>query len=170
MEDFDPQEIIEAVERIREAFNRAAENDSGAATPYFQRLAKALERLKQIENDPSMLDIDPQRPQDIMRLMMTFMPLVQDVRNSGKRIQELAQTDDKAAATLNALRQEVQAETQQLLPKLGGLLGNLPKFPGMPDLGDFNRDAEQPKPKPEAKPQPKQPRPPRRKGGGNYDL
>ncbi len=164
MEDFDPTEIIEAVERIRDAFNRAAEADSGAATPYFQRLARSMEKLKEIESDPSLLD-----SQDPMRLVMRMLPLVMDVRTTTQRLQQLAATDPKAAATLKTLRDEVQLELQTTLPKLGGLIGNLPKFPGMPDLGDFNRP-QPPRPAPEApKPAPA-PKPKRKKGGDDYKL
>lgn len=157
----DPEEIFQAIERMRDAFNRAAEADSGNAQRLFKKLSTKVEGLLDQAMDPRNQDMDPQK------LFMKMLPSVMDLQMTMSQLKREAQNNPAAAGVLAQLAQDIQAEAKALLPLLGnlpGIGGALPggfKLPGM----DFGQPKEPQEPKnPPAPPKPG--KPPRKPGGG----
>jgi hypothetical protein len=153
---FDPQELLNAVERIRDAFNRAAEADSGSATQLFKKLARSVNTLHEAAADPALA-------QNPKAAAFRLLPAIMDLQFTASRIEKEAQQNPLAAATLQTLVADVEHEVQSILPMIEGILPSLglPKIPGL-DLEDLlKRPAPKADPKPEsqapkpaAKPQP----------------
>lgn len=145
---FDPEEILKAVERIREAFNRAAEADSGSAQRSFQKLAGKIDNLIAQSMDPRNQDSDPKK------MMMKMLPQIMDLQMTMSQLKREAQSNPAAATVLADLARDIQDEMKSLLPLLGNIPGipGMPKFPGM----DFGQPKQPPAP-------PKPPAPPARK-------
>lgn len=149
---FDPEEILKAVERIREAFNRAAEAESGTTT--FKKLSKKIDALIAQSMDPSNQDADPKK------LMMKMLPQVMDLQMTMQQLKREAETNPAVKAVLTDLARDIQEEVKTLLPLLGN---NIPGIPGLPKIPgmDFGLPKEPPTP-----PAPRAPKPPRKPGGG----
>lgn len=152
---FDPEEILKAVERIREAFNRAAEADSGSAQRTFKKLSSKIDALITQSMDPRNQDADPKK------MMMKMLPQIMDLQMTMSQLKREAQSNPLAANVLADLARDIQDEVKTLLPMLGNIPGipGLPKLPGM----DFGQPKDTPK-NPPAPPAP--PKPPRKPGGG----
>ena len=152
---FDPEEILKAVERIREAFNRAAEADSGSAQRTFKKLSSKIDALITQSMDPRNQDADPKK------MMMKMLPQIMDLQMTMSQLKREAQSNPLAANVLADLARDIQDEVKTLLPMLGNIPGipGLPKLPGM----DFGQPKDTPKNPPEP---PAAPKPPRKPGGG----
>lgn len=151
---FDPEEILKAVERIREAFNRAAEADSGASQRTFKKLASKIDGLIAQSMDPRNQDADPKK------MMMKMLPQIMDLQMTMSQIKREAQNNPAAATVLADLARDIQDEIKTLLP----MLGNIPGIPGLPKLPGM--DFGQPKDEPKKPTPPAAPKPPRKPGGG----
>lgn len=152
---FDPEEILKAVERIREAFNRAAEADSGSAQRTFKKLSSKIDALITQSMDPRNQDADPKK------MMMKMLPQIMDLQMTMSQLKREAQSNPLAANVLVDLARDIQDEVKTLLPMLGNIPGipGLPKLPGM----DFGQPKDTPKNPPAP---PAAPKPPRKPGGG----
>ncbi len=152
---FDPEEILKAVERIREAFNRAAEADSGSAQRTFKKLSSKIDALITQSMDPRNQDADPKK------MMMKMLPQIMDLQMTMSQLKREAQSNPLAANVLADLARDIQDEVKTLLPMLGNIPGipGLPKLPGM----DFGQPKDTPKNPPAP---PAAPKPPRKPGGG----
>lgn len=151
---FDPEEILKAVERIREAFNRAAEADSGSAQRTFKKLSSKIDALITQSMDPRNQDADPKK------MMMKMLPQIMDLQMTMSQLKREAQNNPAAAGVLADLVRDIQDEVKTLLP----MLGNIPGIPGLPKLPGM--DFGQPKDEPKNPPAPPAPKPPRKPGGG----
>lgn len=164
---FDPEDILKAVERMREAFNRAAEADSGSAQRLFQKLSSKIDNLFDQAMDPRNQDLEPKK------MVMKMLPSVMELQMTMSQIKREAQSNAQAAEVLDQLSREIQDEAKVLLPMLGnlpGIIGGLPggfKLPGM----DFGQPKEPPQ-TPPAPPSPpkKSPRPPRKPGSDGFKF
>jgi hypothetical protein len=140
----DPNDILEALERLKDVFARAASADTGSAQPLFQKLSdtfnKAVDAATDLqENNP---DMHPQQA------MMQLMPMLMQVQTSVQRLEQAARTNPAAAQALQELKGDLQNETRSLM-------GGLPGFPG-------TAAPKQP---------PRPPRPPKGPGrDGTHDL
>lgn len=153
---FDPEEILKAVERIREAFNRAAEADSGSSQRSFKKLAGKIDNLIAQSMDPRNQDSDPKK------MMMKMLPQIMDLQMTMSQLKREAQSNPAAATVLADLARDIQDEMKSLLPMLGNIPGipGMPKFPGM-DFGQPKQPPVPPKP-----PAPPARQPPKDNGDG----
>lgn len=158
---FDPEEILKAVERIREAFNRAAEADSGNAQRLFEKLATRMDALITQGLDPRNQNMDRRK------ILLKMLPSLMEVKAITAQLQREIQTNSDAAAVLEQLLHDIQEEAKTVLP----LLGNLPNIPGLPKLPgmDFGQP-KQPPQEPPAPPVKKPDAPPRKRGGGKFNF
>ncbi len=88
---FDPEEILKAVERIREAFNRAAEADSGSAQRTFKKLSSKIDALITQSMDPRNQDADPKK------MMMKMLPQIMDLQMTMSQLKREAQSAKQSA-------------------------------------------------------------------------
>ncbi len=154
--DFDPEEILQIVERIRDAFNRAAEADTGSSQAVFKKVAAGVDRLFVQATDPSNQGQDPQK------LFMKFLPSIMQLQMAASQLKREVQNNPLAAQAYADLQSEVQEEAKALLPLLGKF-GNLPGFPKLPGM-DFGQN--NPPQEPPAPPAPKKKKPGKPNGGG----
>lgn len=146
----DPNEVIETLNRLKDAFAKAAAAPTGSAQPLFQTLsdsfAKAVDAAQNLQqNNPG---IKPQQA------MMQLMPTLMQVQGAVQRLEQAARTNPAAAEALSELKEDMQTEMR-------GLMGGMPGFPGA--------GAKPPvPPKPPKPPAPPKPRGPGR--DGSHDL
>lgn len=142
----DPKDVMEAMERLKDVFSKAAQADTGSAQPLFQKLSdsfnKAVDAALDLQkNNPG---LPPQQA------MMQLMPTLVQVQTSVQRIEQAAHTNPDAAQALQELKGDLQNEMR-------ALMGGLPGFPGAA--------------KPKQPPQPPKPPKPRGPGrDGTHDL
>ena len=119
----DPDEIFQIVERVREAFNRAADNSTGNAQRLFQRLNDKVQKLYTQATDPNNAGRDPQKQ------IMSMLPAMFEVQMIMSQIKREAERDPAVLQTLQTLAQEVQDEAKTLLPLIAQIIPNLPGLP-----------------------------------------
>ncbi|MDY0008864.1 MAG: hypothetical protein RBS08_04090 [Bdellovibrionales bacterium] len=146
----DPNDVIETMQRLKDAFAKAASANTGSAQPLFQTLsdsfAKAVDAALDLQqNNPG---IKPQQA------MMQLMPTLMQVQGAVQRLEQAARTNPAAAEALSELKNDMQTEMR-------GLLGGMPGFPGA------GQKPPSVPPKPPKPPAPK-PRGPGR--DGSHDL
>lgn len=135
--------------RIKDAFNDAAQADTGAAQPLFQSLRDKFEK---VIDDGMELSAQNPNPNQIMR---SLMPVMMELQKTVLQLQRMAQTDPRVANALSNLEDTIRNEVQTLM---GGL-------PGVPGLGKSKgNDNTPPKPPKPSLPKPKKP------GNGNFDF
>lgn len=124
----DPNQVFETLERLKDAFARAASVDTGSAQPLFQKLSdsfgKAVDAAIDLQkNNPG---LPPQQA------MMQLMPTLMQVQTSVQRIEQAARTNPDAAQTLQELKGELQTEMRALMGGMPGFPGAGPKQPPAP--------------------------------------
>lgn len=148
---FDPQELFDAMEGIRAAFNRAADADSGTATPLFRQVARTINKVLDEANNPDNADQDPKKA------MMKLFPDVMALQFALSRIRAELPRNPAAAATFVTLQEDLKVELEKLKNLVPGVIDALRNLPGFPSLPDFDlgkpKSSEPPKPAP--KPAPK---------------
>ena len=151
----DPEKALEAIERIKDAFQRAADNDTSAAQPHFVKLSQTFNKMADKAMELGNQTNDPNR------LIMSLLPTMMQLKTTLTSIQQEAQRDPVAAATLDTLRGDIQVEVKGLLGGLGNMGFNFPNFPGFPGVPPMDP--------PDAPPS-LPPRKPKKPGNGNFDL
>lgn len=155
----DPHQLQQALYRIKDAFQRAAEAETGAAQPLFQNLSDkfntAVDSLNEIEMDEQ--NLDP------IKLVMKIGPMVMDLQRTQKRLIDEAGKNPAAAEALRELQETMQEEMKGLMSGIS--------FGGQNPFGTSgdsdNDNIEPPAPKPAQKPKfPKPPKP----GKGDFKL
>ncbi|MDP2206387.1 MAG: hypothetical protein Q8K65_08780 [Alphaproteobacteria bacterium] len=145
----DPKDVMDAMERLKDVFARAANADTGSAQPLFQKLSDSFNNaidaaLKLQKSNPNM---NPQQA------MMQLMPTLMQVQTSMQRLEQAARTNPDAAEALQELKGDLQNEMR-------ALMGGMPGFPGA--------GPKQPPKPPVTPPKPPKPRGPGR--DGTHDL
>ncbi len=171
----DPEKVLQALDNLKAAFQKAADADTGAAQPLFQTLS---DKFNQVIDDGMNLAASDPNPNP-NKIMMKLMPVMLELKRTLEKIQTLAQSDDKVADTMQELGQSIQDELKSImggsLPGIGGmgfpggfgggLPGGLPKNRPTFDNDDEPPAPPAPKPKiPKIQPKPKKP------GNGDFDL
>lgn len=153
----DPDKILESFERVKEAFARAAEADTGSAKRHFVRLSDKFNNLVEQGMKLSTQDLDPKK------LTLRLMPTVMDLQMTLSAIKREAQNNPAAAAAINELEDTMRQEITTLMSALDGIPG-LPKIPGL----KFPPQAPKAPPAPPANSN--KPAPKKKPGGGDFKL
>lgn len=151
----DPEKALQAVERIKEAFNKAAEADTGVSQPLFQKLS---------DNFTNLLDkaqnADPEA--DIKETIFDLLPSVGKLQSAFSAVEARSKSDPSVAQALGELRGTMQQEMKNMLPAgLDNILGALGGFGGFPSFGKGDDKPSTPKPGKKAQKKPKD---------GDFDL
>ncbi len=158
----DPEKIEQAVYRLKDAFQRAADAETGAAQPSFQRLSDAFNKLI---DDSQSIDLDGGDP---MKAIMKLMPTIMDFQSSMSKVRRAGQTNPAAAEAMRELEETLKEEGKGIMDMIGGSLGGLGGFgfPGSQPNAQDNDDDDiaPPVKKPEA------PKRPRKPGNGDFKL
>lgn len=163
----DPEKVLQALDNLKAAFQKAADADTGAAQPLFQNLSDKFNKV--IDDGMNLAASDPNPNPN--KIMMKLMPVMLELKTTLEKIQRIAQTDDKVADTMAELGNSIQTEVQNIMGGIPGIGGanpfgapkNRPTFDN--DNDDTPPAPSQPKPKaPKIQPKPKKP------GNGDFDL
>ena len=172
----DPEKVLQALDDLKAAFQRAADADTGAAQPLFQSLSDTFNKV--IEDGMNAAASDPNpNPGKIMRQMM---PVMLELKTTLEQIQRLAQKDPRVQEAMDDLSGTIQKSVTDLLggslPGIGGL-GFPGGFPG--GLPGGNPGKNRPTFDEDAPPAPKAPKPPlppapkikpRKPGNGDFNF
>lgn len=148
---FNPDDAKRVIEYVRDAFNRAAQADSGASQRTFKKMASSIEGLSNMLEKSNGRSLDPR---------MIFM--LMDLQKTATQLKEEVQNNPQAAAVFKQLMSEIQDDLKDVLPGLG----NLPPIPGLPKLPGMDFGLPKNPPKPPTPPAPKGGKPPRKPGDG----
>lgn len=151
----DPEKALQAVERIKEAFNKAAEADTGVSQPLFQKLA---------DNFTNVLDkaqqADPQA--DMKETIFDLIPSFMKLQSAFSAVEARSKTDPSVAQALGELKGTMQQEMKNMMPAgLDNILGGLGGLGGFPGLGGSDDKPAAPKPPKKS---------PRKPKDGDFDL
>lgn len=156
----DPEKLEASLRTVKDAFQRAADANTGKAQPMFQTLSDKFNEVMDKSFELSAENIEP------MKAIMKLMPSIMEVQMTFSQLRREAENNSAAADALADLQQTIQAESKSLLGSLG-LPGGLSGFPGFPGNDDDTPPAPPaPKEKPAA---PKFPRP-KKPGNGDFKL
>jgi hypothetical protein len=142
----DPDQVLESLDRLKDAFQRAASAETGNAKPLFVNLSNSFNKTINDVMDMAAKTTNP----DPNKIMMQMMPAMMQLQNSVNQLRREAATNPAAAQTLQQLESDIREEVSNLM---GG------SIPGMPSI-------KRTPPKP---PAPKGPKP-KRPGDGSFDL
>ncbi len=142
----DPDQVLESLDRLKDAFQRAAAAETGSAKPLFVSLSNSFNKTIDNAMDMAAKTTNP----DPNKIMMQMMPAMMQLQNSVNQLRREAATNPAAAQTLQQLESDIREEVSSLM---GG------SMPGMPSI-------KRTPPKP---PAPKGPKP-KRPGDGSFDL
>lgn len=157
----DPEQLFQAMDRLKDAFAAAADNSTGAAKPAFTKLSDSFNRLTGVAGTLDLGGLTQGGMPDLGALMQA-VGAFKGFHSAFNEVQTLARTDAAAAATFAELTAAVKAEGQNLG---GGLLGGLGGIGGLDDIFGKPGDA----PEAEETPAPK-PRKPKKPKGGDFKL
>lgn len=162
----DPDKIFKALERVKEIMKEAGETPSSAQRD-FQKLAAAYDKLSE-----KMMSIDPSTKPNPARLLMDIGPSFLTVQFTMQSIKAKAEKDPAVGAILTKMSQDMIEELKPIIDQLGGALPGGFNFPGMGDLGDFGRKADDDlfPPLPPKKDTPPKGNPGKPPKGGDFDL
>ncbi|MEZ0226519.1 MAG: hypothetical protein ACAH83_18325 [Alphaproteobacteria bacterium] len=163
----DPEKVLQALDNLKAAFQKAADADTGAAQPLFQTLS---DKFNQVIDDGMNLAASDPNPNP-NKIMMKLMPVMLELKKTLEKIQTIAATDSRVADAMEELGQSIQKEVTNIM---GGIPGV-----GFPGAGGFggpkNRptfDQDDAPPAPPKPPIPKiQPRKtPKKPGNGDFEF
>ncbi|TAL39618.1 MAG: hypothetical protein EPN97_02015 [Alphaproteobacteria bacterium] len=163
----DPEKVLQALDNLKAAFQKAADADTGAAQPLFQTLS---DKFNQVIDDGMNLAASDPNPNP-NKIMMKLMPVMLELKKTLEKIQTLAATDSRVADAMQDLGESIQKEVTNIM---GGIPGM-----GFPGAGGFggpkNRptfDQDDKPPVPPKPPIPKiQPRKtPKKPGNGDFEF
>jgi hypothetical protein len=166
----DPEKVLQALEDLKAAFQKAADADT-TAQPLFQSLSDTFNKV--IDEGMNLSSSDPNpNPGKILRKLM---PTMLELKTTLEQIQRAASRDSKVAETMDELGGSIQNAVQGLMggmpglgfPGMGFPGGGFPAPGGRPTFDDDEPAAPLPKPKPRPpviKPKPKKP------GAGDFDF
>ena len=166
----DPEKVLQALDNLKAAFQKAADADTGAAQPLFQNLS---DKFNQVIDDGMNLAASDPNPNP-NKIMMKLMPVMLELKTTLEKIQRLAQTDDRVADTMAELGNSIQTEVQNIMggiPGIGGLGGANPF--GQRNRPTFDNDNDDAAPPAPPAPKPKAPKiqpKPKKPGNGDFDL
>lgn len=142
----DPDKVLESLGRLKDAFLRAADAETGRAKPLFESLSDTFNKTIDDAMDMASRNTNP----DPNKIMMQMMPAMMQLQNAVNQLRREASTNPAAAKTLQQLESDIREEVSNMM---GGAI------PGMPSI-------KKTPPKP---PAPKGPKP-KRPGDGSFDL
>lgn len=149
----DPDDVLKAMERLKEIFDKAADANTGSAQPLFQKLRdsfnKAADDAMKLQNSGE--ELDPRQA------MMKMMPALMQIQSNVVRIQQAARTNPAAAEALQEMMNDMRTEISSLMGGMPGFPGAGPSTPPTP-------------PKPPAPPKGPAPRPRGPGRDGSHDL
>jgi hypothetical protein len=163
----DPEKVLQALDNLKAAFQKAADADTGAAQPLFQTLS---DKFNQVIDDGMNLAASDPNPNP-NKIMMKLMPVMLELKKTLEKIQTIAQTDSRVADAMQDLGESIQKEVTNIMGGIPGI-----GFPGAGGFGGpknrptFDQD-DQP-PAPPKPPIPKiQPRKtPKKPGNGDFEF
>lgn len=162
----DPEKVLQALDNLKAAFQKAADADTGAAQPLFQNLS---DKFNQVIDDGMNLAASDPNPNP-NKIMMKLMPVMLELKTTLEKIQRLAQTDSRVADTMEELGQTIQGEVQNIMggiPGIGGF-GMGGPFGAPKNRPTFDQDDTPPAPPkpriPKIQPKPKKP------GDGDFNF
>jgi hypothetical protein len=163
----DPEKVLQALDNLKAAFQKAADADTGAAQPLFQTLS---DKFNQVIDDGMNLAASDPNPNP-NKIMMKLMPVMLELKKTLEKIQTIAQTDSRVADAMQDLGESIQKEVTNIMGGIPGI--------GFPGAGGFgapkNRptfDQDDTPPAPPKPPIPKiQPRKtPKKPGNGDFEF
>ncbi len=162
----DPDKIFQAIERVKQIQQDAAAKPSSAQRE-FQKIADIYGKLVD-----KLLAIDPSTKPNPARLIMDLGPSLLTLQFTMQSIKAKAEKDPAVAEVLRQMSQDIQDEMKPIIDQLGGALPGGFNFPGMGDLGDFGRKADDDlfPPLPPKKDTPPKGNPGKPPKGGDFDL
>lgn len=117
----DPENAFKAMEKLKEAFNRAADANTGRAQPLFEKLADNFTKI--IDDSIDLAEKSGGRPPSPKELQEKLMPAIMSVQSSLQKIAREAQSNPAAAAALMQLQKDMQ-EAMKLMMGKGPSNGN----------------------------------------------
>lgn len=154
----DPDKLLQVLTRVKEIVIEASEKPSS--------IQKELSKLAGIYASLERIISSGEKP-NFLSLIFTL----KDAPATLQSLQRKASADPDAAAILMQMNQDIQEEMKPIMDDLGGMLPGGFNFPGMGDLGDFGRQADDdlfpPKP---TKPTPPKGNPGKPPKSGDFDL
>jgi hypothetical protein len=168
----DPDKIMQVLDNMKAAFQKAADADTGAAQPLFQSLSDTFNKV--IEDGMNLAASDPNaNPNKIIRQLM---PVMLELQGTIGQLQSHAAKDPRVMQAMDELQESLKTEVMSLLSDLGGGIPGL-GFPGLPGgFGTKNRPTfDDTPPAPPAPPRPSKPAPklkpkPKKPGNGDFDF
>jgi hypothetical protein len=149
----DPEKVMEALARLKDVFQQAADDSRGAAKPLFEKLSDTFNRT--IDKTMDIAQKQQGAP-DMRSVMMSLTPALIEFQSTVTKIQKLARTDADAAESLRIMEAAFRQEIESLLGgNFGGPAPSLPPVtskppapprtpaikiirPKKPDEGDFD--------------------------------
>lgn len=164
----DPEKVLQALDNLKAAFQKAADADTGAAQPLFQTLS---DKFNQVIDDGMNLAASDPNPNP-NKIMMKLMPVMLELKKTLEKIQTLAASDNRVADAMQDLGESIQKEVTNIMGGIPGI-----GFPGAGGFGGpknrptFDQDDEPPAAPPKP-PIPKiQPRKtPKKPGNGDFEF
>jgi hypothetical protein len=162
----DPYQLQQSLYRLQDAFQRAADADTGSAKPHFQSLSdqfsKAVETISQLEAAPQDLGSMIKLAGTISSLMKNLGPATAALR------QEVAQ-NPAAKQAMQEMDHAMKEEMQALVSQMFGNVSLDDLFGGNKPFGaNDDNDHIEPEQKHEQKPKKKLNKP--KPGSGDYKL
>lgn len=118
----DPDKVIEAMEKLTEAFERAAAADTGAHQPLFQQLSDTFNEVTERAMDMGASQMPPEV------ILQQLTPVILQMQFAVEQIKSVARSNPAIADTLQTLESDIQDAMSGLIPGLG----KAPKKPQPP--------------------------------------
>lgn len=163
----DPEKVLQALDNLKAAFQKAADADTGAAQPLFQNLS---DKFNQVIDDGMNLAASDPNPNP-NKIMMKLMPVMLELKKTLEQIQRIAQTDSRVEGTMAELGESIQKEVQSIMGGLPGIPGM--GFPGGGLGGPKNRPTFDQDDTPPTPPKPRIPKiqpKPKKPGNGDFEF
>lgn len=170
----DPEKIQQSIFRLKDAFQRAADADTGSSQPAFQKLNDKFNDLVELQDSLDLEGLAGGGSPDFAKLAETAMKAISTISGFQKAMNEVrgeAQSNPSAAIAWEELQETLKEEGKELsggmsFPGGGFPGGGFPGFPGgrNDDQGPANDDDVDQTPKAPKPPKPKKP------GNGGFKL
>lgn len=167
----DPEKIQQAIFRLKDAFQRAADADTGSSQPAFQNLNDKFNDIVELQESLDLDGLAGGGTPDFAKLAETAMKAISTISGFNKAMNDVrreAQSNPSAAIAWEELQDALKEEGKELS---GGLSFPGGGFPGGGFPGPFGRNDDGANDDNiDDTPKPPKPKGPKKPGNGGFKL